>query len=194
MRLFSTAIALLLGTVLMAGAPSKWTFGPTGSVNWATSPALKEVTNEKVGLGGGLHATYQFAAKQAIRVRTDYVGFPTTVRKFSNVYTLDTKANLWSGEVDYLYFVTKKVYVQGGFGVAQWQNQYYGKYPAYFGRKNFLEDAAVKQPIVTAGVGYQIPVGKLFVKSVALEARFVSTQLAGSANANTVQAGLVVSF
>lgn len=195
MRLFSTAAALLLGTALMAGAPqSKWTFGPIGTVNSATSPALQEVTNKKNGLGGGAHVTYQFSPKQAVRLRSDYVGFPTTVRVFSPVYTLRTKANLWSGEVDYLYSVTKNFYAQAGFGLGQWQNQYTGTYPAYFGRKNWIMDADVKQPLITAGVGYKIPVNKLFVKNVAFEARFVSIQLAGSSNANTVQAGLVVSF
>lgn len=197
MRPFFTALtALLLGTALFAGSPpeSKWTFGVNGSVSKATSPALKEVTNSKGALGAGLSVTYKVAPKQAVRVRSDYTGFPTYTQHFISGYALSTKANLWTGEVDYLYFPTKKVYLQAGYGVSQWQNQYYGQFPPSFGRKAYLQDADVKQPLVTVGAGYQIPVNKWLVKNVALEARLLSTQFAGSANSNTVQAGAIVSF
>lgn len=191
--------SLFLSTALVAGTPvknvpSNWTFGVTGGVVRATSDALKEVTNDKAGLSGGLHATYKFAKNQAVRVRADYSGYPTTYTKYTNVYTLSTKANVITGEADYLFYPKKNWYLTAGVGASHWQNQYHGYYAKYFGRKDYLEDASVSQPLVSVGTGYEIPVNKLWVKTVAVEARFLATQFGASAKSNAAQVGVVVSF
>lgn len=199
MNIVKSLVAVaLVACVAMAGTPNKWSYGVTGSINLPTSPALKEVTNNSQnywgGLGGGLHLTYKLDKKQAVRVRSEYIGYPTAYTKYSNVYTLGTKANVINGEVDYMFYPAKHWYVAAGVGVSHWQNQYHGYYPKYFGRKDYLMDASVTQPLVTVGTGYEVPVNKFWVKNVALEVRYLATQLASSAKSNAVQAGVVVTF
>jgi hypothetical protein len=188
-----TALALFLTLPMLAG-DSPWSFGVQGSLNKATSPVLKEITNDQFGLGGGLNVTYKFAANQAVRVRADYTAFPTHLTKYSNVYTLSTKANTITSEADYLLYVKKNWYLTAGAGVSHWQNQYHGYYAKYFGRMDVLQDASVTQPLVTAGTGYEIPFNKIWFKKITFEARYLDTQLSTSAKSNSVQAGVMVSF
>jgi hypothetical protein len=185
---------LLVSATLVAGTPdTKWSWGPTGSVNWATSPSLKEISNEKPALAVGAHVSYKLSPKQVIRLRGDYTAFPSHLTKYPAT-TFRTKAISTTTEVDYLLFPKKNWYLTVGAGASFWSNQFSGYVPKYTGRKNYVADPDTCQPLVTAGTGYVFPVRKSWVKSVALEARLLSTQLSGSLKSNTAQAGLVVSF
>lgn len=197
MKLFAV-LALFLGVSLVAApAPeSKWSFGLHGTVNSPSSYTLRHLTSDDVALGGGASVTYSLSKRQAVRLRTDYMAWPTSFTSAPG-YTspaLAQKGRLWTGEADYLFFLTKKWHVQAGYGVAQWQNSYANYSARTFGTKNYLLDADLKQPLVTVGTGYALPVRALGMKSVSFELRYLSTQLAGSPKANSVQTGIALNF
>lgn len=195
MKLTALIATLFVGVSLSAAAPeSKWSFGLGASVGSPTSYTLRHIANDDVALGANGSVTYK-TGRQAVRLRTDYIAWPlqsnTAVTTAPPFYQ---KARLWTGEADYLYFLTKRLYVQGGVGVGHWDNSYKGYNRTLFGTRNYLNPAEVNQPLVTAGFGYNLPLSGFGIKSTSAEVRYLSTQISGSAKTNMVQTGITLNF
>lgn len=141
---------------------------------------LKDVVDNKPGIGGGVHMTVDFGQGHVLRPRLDYLAFPN-----ATISTVRNKVNELSLGVDYLYMMEGNTgfYLTGGLAANRWSVQ-----TDVSGLDSFSSN--------TTKLGYALGAGYAFNENLGLEARFTATKFDTRAvsdqNANALQ--LVASY
>lgn len=142
---------------------------------------LNDAVDGKLGVGGGVHGTFDLGYGHMIRPRLDYTLFPE-----ATVKAIKSKFNDLSLGADYLYFISGKpegLYVTGGLALHRWTVDRTEAGLSYSGTSNKLG--------LAAGAGYA------FNASFGAELRLLSTKYAAGGKdftANAIQAGVTLRF
>lgn len=142
---------------------------------------LNDAVDSKLGLGGGVHGTFDLGDGHVIRPRLDYTIYPE-----ATVKAIRSKFNDLAVGADYLYFLSGKpegFYLTAGLGLHRWNVDRTAAGVTYTGTSS--------KPGFAAGAGFN------FNSSVGVEARFITTKYSASGTdftANTIQAGVTLRF
>lgn len=175
-------IALVAG--LLAGLPAlaqDIRFGLQAHVN-APMGDLKDLVDNKAGLGGGAHVTWDFMEGQQLRARVDGIGFPD-----ATVFGVKNTVSEVSGGIDYLYFLEGKTgfYLTGGLSANRW------KVEADVAGLGKYSNTTTKGGLA-AGAGYA------FNGNLSVEARFTTSKfdqrLITDSSANAFQVAALYRF
>ena len=142
---------------------------------------LKDAVDNKLGVGGGAHVTFDLGQGHVIRPRIDYIFFPE-----ATVSALKNKVNDLSVGADYLYFINGKVeglYFTGGLSFNHWKADVSTPLGGFSDTSN--------KPGFALGAGYN------FNTSFGAELRFLSSKYGSGGTdftANALQAGVTLRF
>lgn len=133
---------------------------------------FSDTVDDQIGLGGGLHMTFDLGRGHMLRPRADYLAFPEASRDFGTVQ-IHRKVSAVSAGLDYLYFFKKKpdgFYLTGGLSMNRWTvktNEY------------------IDQTDRSNKLGFSMGVGYNFNSSLGAEVRYTNSSSYASNNAHT---------
>ncbi|MBI4912624.1 MAG: porin family protein [Acidobacteria bacterium] len=155
-------------------------FGVQASANIPNGD-LKDAVDNKLGVGGGAHFTFDLGDGHMVRPRIDYIFFPE-----ATISAIRNKVNELSLGADYLYFLEGKplgLYFTGGLSFNRW--------------KADVTKAGVTSSDSSSKPGFALGAGYNFNASFGAEVRFTGSKYSvGSKDfsANALQAGVTLRF
>lgn len=157
----------------------------------APTGTLKDVVGNKLGLGGGVHMTFDLGQGHLLRPRVDFMAFPEASLASGFAETHNKVQDLSAG-VDYLYFLDGKpegLYLTAGLALHRWKVD-----SSTPGMGWSMSDTSRK-------AGFAVGLGYNFNASVGGELRFTSSVSPDSNQGNTpfrtgtaIQAGITFRF
>lgn len=170
MTLTRLSMSLLLAAIAFTSAQAQeLRYGVQAHVSLPMGN-LKDVVDNKPGIGGGLHMTLDFGQGNVLRPRVDYIAFPD-----ATISSVKNKVNNLSFGADYLYMMEGNTgfYLTGGLSANRWT----------------VEVGPFSH--ATTKLGYALGMGYAFNENLSVEARFTSTkfdtQAVSDQNANALQ-------